>query len=473
VIVAQGSRLNDWQVYTLRNGSNKLVCVADIKNGKLDGEKRVVNRKLSLVTRWESGDNAKLYIADGVGPIISIQLLPKDGYIQQSLGNVVSYTQVKFNVPKFCGLIDGNLKAGMYEYSYQFYTKNGAQTEISPSTKLIPLHTGALRVDNSNRVQGYEKEAKTNKGIKISISIGSNDYDRLKIYRACYEEVGVPPVVGIVFDEDITDENGELPTEFEFSDTGKDLLTVVTLDEYNSMTGIHIIPKVIESMTDYMFAANIRNDNPIYQQNELVEDWDASAHVRYGFVTVDLIGDLNVTEDSTVCPDKINILDKRHAYIFDGAGLVNATVYNKRDDGTFERIPGEIVNLSNFIGGDIDPNPTYTNPYVSYALKSLRRGETYRYGIILYDKYGNASAVKHIGDIKAPDFNEIPPFSNFESANISAENSSLHVFPLGIRFHVDTSDLPQDIVSYEIVRCGKELSNMSTIMQGVISRPIA
>ena len=45
---------------------------------------------------------------------------------------------------------------------------------------------------------------------------------------------------------------------------GDDALSVITLEEYNSMTGIHIIPKTIESLYDYMFASNIRNDNPIY-----------------------------------------------------------------------------------------------------------------------------------------------------------------------------------------------------------------
>jgi len=32
----------------------------------------------------------------------------------------------------------------------------------------------------------------------------------------------------------------------------------MTVEEYNSSTGIHIIPKVIESKNDYLFAANIK-----------------------------------------------------------------------------------------------------------------------------------------------------------------------------------------------------------------------
>jgi hypothetical protein len=44
---------------------------------------------------------------------------------------------------------------------------------------------------------------------------------------------------------------------FSFEDSGKDALNIISLEEYNMMTGIHIIPKTIESMTDYMFASNI------------------------------------------------------------------------------------------------------------------------------------------------------------------------------------------------------------------------
>jgi hypothetical protein len=52
---------------------------------------------------------------------------------------------------------------------------------------------------------------------------------------------------------------------YSFHDTGIDGLNIISLEEYNMMTGIHIIPKTIESMTDYMFASNIQNDNPVYK----------------------------------------------------------------------------------------------------------------------------------------------------------------------------------------------------------------
>jgi hypothetical protein len=54
------------------------------------------------------------------------------------------------------GLISGKLKAGLIEYSYQFYTKHGHQSEISPSTRLIPLYQGNIDLTKTDNVEGYE-----------------------------------------------------------------------------------------------------------------------------------------------------------------------------------------------------------------------------------------------------------------------------------------------------------------------------
>lgn len=437
VIITTGAGDGDWQVYTIENGSNKYTKIIDVKNGTHDFEKRVVDKKISLVTRWEDSDNAKLYIADGVGPIIVIFLDPKrytDPKVT-SVEHIVAYPMVEFAPPKFSGLIDGNLKSGMYEYSYQYYNKHAQQTEISPSTKLIPLHNGALTVNESNRIQGYEQDAKTNKGIVIEVPT-SKDFNKLIIYRIHYVETGVPPIIETVFDENMPSGN-----VYSFHDTGIDGLNIISLEEYNMMTGIHIIPKTIESMTDYMFASNIQNDNPVYKY----DGFKGSVTVDYQFLVADLVGDTN-TDDGCITIKNGGAFSK----------TITVSVYTKDGDN----IESTTTDLSMFIGQLTDTNNTYANPYVSYSLKSLRRGERYRYGIILYDKYHNATAVKHLVDVIVPN---IPTFD-------VTDDGVLHVHPIGIRFSI--SGLPKDAVAYEIVRCGKDLSNMSTIMQCVISRPV-
>lgn len=406
-------KYSTWRVYTINHADNDRVkCVAEI-----NGSDRVVGcKKLSLVARYEDDENAKLYIADGKGPVLIVQLL---GDKQTEIDRIVSYPAVKFMPPRFCGLIDGKLKSGVYEYSYQYYIKHAQQTEISPSTKLIPLHNGALTVEQSNRIQGYEEGVTTNKGIKIDIQIDQRyNNDRIRIFRIGYHQVGQLPDIDIIYDGEIkTNSSGYM----EYSDTGNDAISVLTLEEYNSMTGIHIIPKTIESLYDYMFASNIRNDNPIYQ----IPGID-NVIVHKEFITKELIG------DTCLYKDRIDI---------------------RTAGATFP---------SNFVGDVTDTNNTYMNPYVTYSYKSLRRGETYRYGYVLYDKYGNASAVKYIDDITVPSFKENKPFEY--------KNGKLYVYPIGIKFTFN--NLPPDVVAYEIVRCGRDESDISTVTQCVVSRPV-
>ena len=45
-----------------------------------------------------------------------------------------------------------------------------------------------------------------------------------------------------------------------FVDGGLVALSTYTLEEYNSISGIHIVPKVIESKDGFLFAANIQKE---------------------------------------------------------------------------------------------------------------------------------------------------------------------------------------------------------------------
>jgi hypothetical protein len=66
------------------------------------------------------------------------------------------------------------------------------------------------------------------------------------------------------------------------------------------------------------------------------------------------------------------------------------------------RKDGALIKASKFRTSD-EKNDTYQNPIVASSLLSLRRGETYRYGIIFTDKKGVSSSVKWIADITVPD----------------------------------------------------------------------
>lgn len=449
--------LRDKAIYVTQYNNKQYWCVyyGDNTNqvARISAERnRVIDKKLSLVSKWEDENNQKLYIADGEGPVIIINLIPKE--IPTILNQVISYPSVTFKKPIFCGLIDGNIKASVVEYSYQFYKKYGQQSEISPSTKLIPLFKGATTAKESSRILGYLPDEQSDKGVKIKITWTAEQtkpFDRIKIFRISYIETGQLPQIECVYDENISG------TELIFEDSGQTALQVLSLEEYNSMTGIHIIPKTIESKDDYLFAANVKDDNKGFD----IGNWKPEGNVSLTQITVDLIGDNTTDPNYPISKSKHQIITTPRPHI----------VQQKLLTSSIQTSDGRTFDLSDYIDTHYTDNLgitwngndvlSYHNPQVSYMFRSLRRGEKYRFGIIFYDKYGRSSGVVHLEDITIDqdDFFEV-------------RNEQLIVKPKGIKFHIDGS-LPEGTVAYEIVRCGKSISDISTITQGFISRPIA
>ncbi len=104
------------------------------------------------------------------------------------------------------------------------------------------------------------------------------------------------------------------------------------------------------------------------------------------------------------------------------------------------------------------------NIYISSLSRSLKRDEVYRYGIVLFDKYGSRSNVQWIADIRTPNIN-ICPLMDGSYANI-----------IGIEFTLSSEFkqklIEKGIVSYEIVRCEKSDEYTKNVMQVVLSRPV-
>lgn len=110
-------------------------------------------------------------------------------------------------------------------------------------------------------------------------------------------------------------------------------------------------------------------------------------------------------------------------------------------------------------------NPTHDNAVTSSCIKSLKRGEVYRYGIILYKKDGTRSDVIWIGDIKIPG-PDVIPLTNGENGT----------YQIGIEF-VEEAEFftfanTNHICGYEIVRCQRTNEYSRSLQQVVISSTV-
>lgn len=514
-IVVLKHKDNTWSVYKFTNkitsndsNSNKSYQINDLQQVFHSIETTSKN-SFSIVTRWEDSDNIKLYIADQVNPILVLNLA-KDSYKegQWSVELISSNPSSTLRPPKFDGLIAGNINSGIVSYAYRLFKKNGASSGMSVHTKLVPLIDKPYGHDSSF-VKGVKQGGKSGCGVQIKINIDQkildeNIYDRINIYRILYEEAGKTPTISLIA------ENPIKKSEIVFQDTGENAYQNLTLEEFNIVAGVHVIPKVIEAKNDYLFAAQITNENNIYGDEE-VYNWDARAYsydntgkcVLYNYTNqndkIEFFKDNipNIPLDFD-CFDKNNrIMDiEGGTYKYDsrysiGGKYLGGTGknvswnficdYNVLDWGLYSdqnKILKKGDSEAPNIVGDPLEGKTYRNPSYAYDRRSLRRGEVYRYGIILYDKNNRNTDVKWIADIRVPDqyvkgrmknVHDGQDRDNFDITD--TDGSRLLGVPIGIQFTI--RNLPKNIVAYEIVRCNRGLNDSKNVTQGIVSRPLS
>lgn len=523
-----------------------------------------ITNKLSMVTRWEDINNAKLYIADGKDSICILNMFKHNGY---SFEELRTFPTIKLNKFRFCGLTEGSLKSGQVQYSYQLYQKGGKVGQMSPPTNQIQISNKNNSTIDAKVLIGLEKQKASNSGVVLEVDIDADIINKqglnsIKIYRIYYLEPGQIPEVGLVYDGQI---NAGL---FRFTDYGRKSLQNLTLEEYNNYSGIYVIPRVIESKDNILFAANIKekistidnfesydarafqfdpvtnkthirrfadktsknkSDVETYNIDEIKQKW---ADNSVSFITHDcynIFNDVNEQQDDASKKTALTTNDVEYGWYdrftskdangkqyyggtganiswrfvvsklvgdgsretidptndaFGNATNTTNTLPNERvssDDillswyvtsqGHLERTPLYLGDKIDYVGG-----MSYTNPKIAYSMKSLRRDELYRYGIVLYDKYGNASEVKWIADIRTPSIYtqgfEHFMINDYVQTLDGDEDDilGLSVRPLGIEFEIHS--LPDGCVSYEIVRCNRSAEDVATITQGVVSRPI-
>lgn len=110
-------------------------------------------------------------------------------------------------------------------------------------------------------------------------------------------------------------------------------------------------------------------------------------------------------------------------------------------------------------------NPTHNDAITSSCIKSLKRGEVYRYGIILYKEDGTRSDVIWIGDIRIPGPDVIP-----------LTNGEKGTYQIGIEFVEEANFFVfaelNHICGYEIVRCQRTDECSRSLQQVVIASTV-
>lgn len=391
-------------------------------------------KAVSTVAYQELEGVIKLYIATGIYPIIEIRI---DGdTTPYSSTQEVDYFINNRILPIYPvyieNKIDGSLKTSQVQYTYRYYNKFGTTTQLAPLTNKI-------QVIDSNRAKetGNAQDTTTSVGFTLKIR-HTNDYsayNRLQIYRLSYIVPGEDANVALIYDGDVDTKNS---SSFSFNDVGTTPLQELTMQEFAAMSGMVIIPKVIEQNQQYMFAANVKDDTII-----------SNVHLSNNVSAISQHNTFSVTLSTT-------LNDKPTQKYGNSAKFSSSSIQQYFEDRSINHAL---------------PENSYNNIFTSSLLRSLRRGESYRYGIVYYDKYGRHTNVLDLGTISIPEINQSSFFADVSGSELIAK-------PIGATISIpqllDKDDnAVSGIVGCQIVRRSSKSIYQNILIQVALAKPVA
>lgn len=534
VIVCVDENENRLKIYSFKNAIGGTVHDQDFNNiqkSRLvvdapllpldDGEKYPDVFDIQL--NYESENNIKLYLADSKHPIMVFNINSRDkSFVYTELDKCLSYPEAICKPPVFEEYVPGKIEFGVVSYCYQLYNRYGIHTGASIQCQQIPI--GNYDFDSKYVKCGGKQGAQSNCGVKISIQIPSNYWhlDYIKVFRVQYTQNGQMPIVSVIYDAKVNFDEYNA-SELIINDVGNDPIEQISVEELNSLQGVRIIPNSLASKDGFLFAANTKTIQTTIKD---FDKWDARAF-RFNYENTSIVKDINgdnvfkidahnkdIEDNSVAVPpfdhdcydDTYNDINKEVSlysanFVFDskyrwvgGSGkniewrfVISSQVEdscvkenNTRKIGTlYNYSQKENVQQNNVFYIDKDFKPSIIekaefDPGINkntWLIKSLRRNEIYRYGIVLYDKYCQASPVKWIADIRTPNVTEEGFQLMSSNTIVNGKRYELVIRNLGIQFMVKS--LPEGCTGYQIVRCARHESDIATISQGVLSSPVS
>lgn len=348
-----------------------------------------------LLTRWESPDVFRLYIADGEHQIMALNIktsYTNEADIPTEIQYLTSYTDVML-LPLHVEISDkvGQLNPAKVQYAYRLYSNNGSATKLSPLTNVLSLY--------KNKNEGYPQVNKTGRAVDIILPEVKQYLDHIQLFRITYRVNGQVPEVKLIYDQKYTPNS-------KYVDTGTNDIADIAVPEFVSYLSLGIVPKVIESKNDYLFAGNIR-----YAQSDVDKKFEAvKAHPENYF---------------------------------------ELTAHTSSD--------GYDLNMDDGQGGDA----------YKIQVTSFRPNETYRFGVILYDTKGNASSVIWVNDLTLSDYSSYN-WLEIDTGIAKKKMPSYTVYPVVVKVRQKANI--SGCSKYEVVRCIRGINDKNTISQGIIGR---
>jgi len=424
-----------------------------------------------IIERYEPAPNSHAY-----------RLTTSDVDEMDIIGNM-SYQQP----PKFSEYTSGSLKSGIIFYAYRLLKKNSYTSIFSGLSRPIIL---GRDIDYGINIIKYKGDPvysdlfsyNSGKGIKGYIPITNNFpieyYDYIEVVSLWQSNKDITPDITIVSRIEI----GNGASAYYFTDEGTSNYGTLTLAEFlnqkNTFSAKDIVLK-----DNRLFVANIKEkyfdldenlgyywDSRAYRfdSNQRCELLDALESVQY--VITGTSPDYAMISKTATCLNPYN----RNTEGYVDAESSQSTLQKYQADGV--TLGGEGLNIEySFYTGNYDlvnfdstyptMNGSVNNETLTGYYKGFQLDETYRFGIVFFDKKGRQSFVKWIGDIRTPTIEDIGGLTSYNTTSNEVTQKVTYIsFTLKNVPQID--GVPLD---WEIVRVKRENSDKSVIASGILN----
>lgn len=392
-------------------------------NGILLGDDSAVPSEITTVARWESDKNVKLYIADGTHTLMWIRLDK-----QTDVDTLYSATPTSdvLLAPAVASETDapGNVRAAKVQYAYVLYAQGAAASGLSPLSNQLVLYKDLTHGYGIDGDEGPD----TGQAVQVQIPAAiieqaqsqNSNISNIKIYRIAYLLSGQEPKVDLIYDDVISG--------YTYVDNGTSRSSI-SIEELLAYDAPQVIPHEIESKGEFLFLGNISyvKDGVDYKFKH-IDTTAPSSGKNAPFKTYEWNHDQWLIPGST----ELGGCGEYFKWEYD-VKTITVDFDNKTDDDTL----------------------------------SLRRGEIYRYGVILYDEHGQASSPKFVADIMVPPESE----PGFEVVN-EITSTGVIFNKIGIKFSLVKDITEEGVYGWEIVRCHRSYSDRINLFQGICGLPL-
>jgi hypothetical protein len=458
------------------------------------------NRDMAVVGRYESEDIQKVYWVNGIDPLRFYNLSEDNiniNYLLDALdleqGLTIKYPSSLDHVPdvNFSRInIDdilegGNYTAGVVQYAYQLYNKNGNVSTISPVTNPVYLASS-----NRYEIGGNDIGEEVSKSVKISIEDIDDRFNRIKVFALFSDTIDGNPTVNVIYE-------GENKGSLDLIDTNTPVDTL-TYEEFLVFNNTTYIPNSIESKNNILFLGNVKEAT---FQSEAIDNWDSraymfpensdSTHIKiYRSPTGDFYNDY--LEYNTSNWDQIPMDAEAVVLGVPGYSSKNLTAADLTDYPLYRRfkpnssicggegpnIEFEYVLTENVIdtyykrvsSSPIEYKPERTDKN-SRTLSGLQPNEVYRFGIVFYNKKGQASYVKWIQDIRIPYVELIDSGKStieYDDESLSYRGREIIANNINIKFTIKNFPDDDNIAAWQIVRVKRNAQDREILYNGLL-----